>query len=282
MHPLHRPAVVLLHSSASSSRQWQGLVDALESRYRVFAVDLHGHGARPPWPGPAPLSLADEAALVAPILARCGSAHLVGHSYGGAVAIKLATLYPQAVRSIVVYEPVWFRLLIDSGAGPAATVPLELGAALQERMAQGDAAGTAQRFVDFWSGTGAWRSLPGAKQAAIVERMPSVMAQFDALVGESAAPWRAARLVMPRLLLAGGASNDTARRITALLRAEWPDARHETLPGLGHMGPITHAPRVDARIAAFLDAQGPSRRADPRFRLPPATSTPELLKESST
>ena len=88
-------------------------------RFRVHAVEFHGHGRRAAWRGDAPLTLADEAALVAPLLAEAGGAHLVGHSYGGAVALKVATMHPGQVRSLVAYEPVLFRWLIDDTAPPA-------------------------------------------------------------------------------------------------------------------------------------------------------------------
>jgi pimeloyl-ACP methyl ester carboxylesterase len=109
-------SVVTLHASASSARQWQPLAAALAPRFRVHAIDLHGHGERSPWRGARALSLADEAALVAPVLSREGDVHLVGHSYGGAVALKVASMYPQHVRSVTVYEPVMFRWLVG-GAG---------------------------------------------------------------------------------------------------------------------------------------------------------------------
>jgi pimeloyl-ACP methyl ester carboxylesterase len=45
-----------------------------------------------------------------------------------------------------------------------------------------------------------------------------------------------------------------AQQIARLLRVALPDAQHETLPGLGHMGPLTHAGVVNARVLQFLHA----------------------------
>ena len=87
--------VVLLHASASSSAQWQGLTRALESRFRVLVPDLHGHGGSVPWRGPGPLTLADEAAIVTALADRVGEpVHLVVHSYGAAVALRFAQAHP--------------------------------------------------------------------------------------------------------------------------------------------------------------------------------------------
>ena len=107
------PTVVLLHSSGSSGRQWDPLIAGLHDRFRLHAVDLHGHGGTPAWQAGRPMSLEDDAALVEPLLLAPGGVHLVGHSYGGALALKLAALHPERVNSVAVYEPVLFRLLLD-------------------------------------------------------------------------------------------------------------------------------------------------------------------------
>ena len=62
-----KPAVVLLHASGSSARQWDALAQALEPRFQVHAVDLLGHGRQPGRPG---ATVHDEAALVQPLLTR--------------------------------------------------------------------------------------------------------------------------------------------------------------------------------------------------------------------
>ncbi len=130
-----RETVVLLHSSGSSSRQWSALIERLSPRYDVRAVDLHGHGAQPAWPGRQPLALADEVTLVEPILREAGPVHLVGHSYGGAVALKVAELHPQSVRSLVAYEPVLFRWLCDADPdSDAAREVIEVAEAIREAL----------------------------------------------------------------------------------------------------------------------------------------------------
>ncbi|MBC8092395.1 MAG: alpha/beta fold hydrolase, partial [Pseudonocardia sp.] len=87
MDVLH-PTVVLLHSSVSGSRQWRKLVADLEPRFRVLALDLLGYGSTPAWSGDRPQRLTDQAALVHAALAGVdGPVGLVGHSFGGAVAM---------------------------------------------------------------------------------------------------------------------------------------------------------------------------------------------------
>jgi len=258
-----RETVVLLHSSASSARQWDALAAVLSDQYAVHAVDLHGHGRRSAWPGPAPLTLADEARLAAPLLAAAGSAHVIGHSYGGAVALKLASLQPERVRSVVVYEPTLFRILVEEGAWGLPARDIRFTAdAIRAFVRAGRPAEAARHFVDFWSRRGQYDRMSASRQRGIDERMATVLAHFDALFAEPLTSAALRRLTMPRLFLTGADTVATTRHLGELLRLGVPGAVHETLAGLGHMGPITDADIVNRRIAAFLDS-GPSAGAAP-------------------
>jgi pimeloyl-ACP methyl ester carboxylesterase len=258
MKPDSNETVVLLHSSASSSRQWQALAAQLQPQYRVLTIDLHGHGRQPDWRGDSPLTLADEAALALPLLPSEG-AHVVGHSYGGAVALKLATLAPQAVRSLAVYEPVLAAWLVDDDArSPAAREFLAVGAFVDRALVRGEHELAAWHFVDYWSGPGIWADMGPERRAAVAQRMPAVGAHFDALLAERMAPMALAALRMPMLMLHGEATRASTRRVAQLLRAVLPGARHEALHGMGHLGPITHAAEVNACIRAFIERRLPA------------------------
>lgn len=260
--PARPPLTIALHASASSARQWRTLAERLAPAHRLLAVDLHNHGVGPEWLGRAPLTLADEAALVAPLLraagtvAEGGGAHLVGHSYGGAVALKVAGSHPQHVRSLTLYEPVAFRLLIDDPASRAEALDaLSIGEVVRMFLRRDDAAAAAQHFVEYWSGRGAWDAMTPPARAATAARMPTVLLHFGALFNEwqqAATLALLARRHLPVLVLAGERTVATTRRIARRLRELLPHAVHETLAGLGHMGPLTHAPLVADRVAAFV------------------------------
>ena len=277
MHVIHsaqQPMVVLLHSSARSARQWDRLAETLKPRFRVRAIEFHGHGERAGWRGAAPLTLADEAALAVPLLEEAGGAHVVGHSYGAAVALKLTTMYPKLVRSLVAYEPVLFRLLFDDIAHQQPVQDLVAVAdSMRDRIASHQEHSAAQRFVDFWSGGGAWESLSSGKQTSIAARMRAVIQHFDALFREPLRLAQLAILKMPMMFTSGTHTVAVTRRIAELLRLTLPQAQHEVLHGMGHMGPITHAAEVNRRLVEFLHAQSDLvQRSVDRLWSPPATS----------
>lgn len=262
-----RAIVVLLHSSASSSRQWSALAGQLGARFDVRAVDLHGHGAQPAWSGTRPLHLADEVALVEPLLASARRVHLVGHSYGGAVALKAGALHPATVASVTVYEPVLFRWLFDAEPdSDAARDVMAVAHAIRKHLERGDAYRAAARFLNYWTGVGTWESLPEARRDQAARRMRAVLGQFDALFGERLSATALRRVTGPMLFLSGAASVDSTRRIAAMLRVALPTAWHEELANMGHMGPVTHAAAVNRRIAEFVDRSEAGSRGEARFR----------------
>jgi len=250
------PNVVLLHSSGSSGKQWEALGAALAGRFRTHAVDLHGHARTAAWPLERRMRLDDDLALIEPLVHAPGGVHLVGHSYGGALALKAAATHPKRVLSVSVYEPVLFRLLVDyHPRDRAATEVIIAAASILNWLELGDAHRSAQRFVDFWSGDGSWRELAGAQQDGIASRMPAVVAHFHALFHDTMDMATLSQLRMPVLCMQGGKTRAATQRLAELLRVTLPRAEHVMFAGMGHMGPLTHAHEVGRHIEAFLDSQ---------------------------
>ena len=255
------PAVISLHSSASSPRQWSALAQTLGSAYRFAAPALIGYGSAPEWHYQRPLSLDDEAQRIEPLIqAEPHGVHLVGHSFGGAVALRLALRNPERVRSLALYEPVLFSLLNDEasdrpGPSPAMAEVNAVRIAIRRSLDSGRKAFAARLFVEYWSGPGAWDALDTRRREAITERMRKVDAEFDAVKCNQITLSEFRLIRVPVLLLQGEHTRRPARRIAELLASALPDVAREEVRGAGHMGPITHAAGVNARIGAYLDAQ---------------------------
>src|SRR3954463_5391008 len=99
------PAVMLVHSSVSGARQWRRLMDDLKDRFRVRAVNLFGYGKTPPWRGDSSQTLRDQARLIeAALPADADEVYLVGHSFGGSVAMKAAALMTGRATRLVLLE----------------------------------------------------------------------------------------------------------------------------------------------------------------------------------
>jgi pimeloyl-ACP methyl ester carboxylesterase len=258
--------VICLHSSGSTGGQWTALRSQLETKLQVLTPDLHGHGVGPAWHGFDGDIVAADAAHIARLAKSVpGDIHLVGHSYGGAIALRVALDHPERVTSVAVYEPVVFRLLFDyHGWRRPASEIIEVAMAMRRCLRSGDAAAAASRFVDYWGGAGAWQRLSVGQQVAITDRTHVIAAQFTALANDAPrlADYRSLRV--PVLMLAGSETCAPIRRIRELLRFTLPSATVDTMTAMGHMGPITHASTVACRVARFVakhaSVVGPAER----------------------
>jgi len=250
------PAVLCLHSSTSSSKQWEALIEKMSGDYRVVAPDLYGYGRSPEWDGARALALTDEIELLQPVLdSLCERFHLVGHSYGAAVAFKIALMYPRRVRSLVAYEPVLFNLLNANTDSPVA---LDIGRMKDDvlgMVAARNLEGAARRFVDYWSGHGAYDRMSEWQRETVAKRMPKVVADFDAVMNNPSTLADYRRFEIPTLFLYGAQSPESTRLIAEWLGGALQKAEVRALLPLGHMGPLTHAEQVYTLIDRFIRRQ---------------------------
>jgi pimeloyl-ACP methyl ester carboxylesterase len=247
--------LVCLHSNAASSSQWRALMDRLSPRWHVLAADSYGAGKSPPWPDDRSVTLDDEAALLEPVFTRAGTPFtLLGHSYGGAIALMTALRQPQRVRALVLYEPTLFALLRHVAAPRGAGDGIEAAVdASLVHLAAGRQDAAAASFIDYWMGPGAYAAMPEARRAPIAAAVVNVGGWARALTTEPTPPEAFATLRLPTLLMVGERSPASSRGVAQVLAQLLPDLRVVELPGLGHMGPVTHADVVNAEIERFLD-----------------------------
>ena len=94
--------LLLIHGLGSSARDWERQVPYFSKNYRVITFDVRGHGQTDKPAGPYGIRLfAEDTAEFMKIL-NIESAHVVGISMGGMIALQLATIIPERIRSLVV------------------------------------------------------------------------------------------------------------------------------------------------------------------------------------
>lgn len=256
--------VLLLHSSLSSHKQWLPLVVLLSERYSLWLPDLQGYGRNstvafsqnPVW------SLADEAdALLATLTPEQKNTPLtlIGHSFGGALALHLARTGKLKVKALLLFEPVAFHLLAAETDAQAVALTAEVRL-LSEQMPKLNAEAAAQLFVDYWQQADYFRHLPARMQQQMAGQVWKVPQDFSALINEPATTADYAALQMPVLLIVGSESRQSALRVSQLLATCWPQAQITMLP-TGHMGPVTASDLVNQHIVAFL--AGLPHKAEP-------------------
>jgi pimeloyl-ACP methyl ester carboxylesterase len=220
----------------------------------VLAADSYGAGMSPGWPRDRRISLRDESELLEPVFTRAGDPFaLVGHSYGGAVALKVAVEHPERISALALYEPTLFAVIEEASPPPNDADGIKaVVASAAAALDVGDNDTAAELFIDFWMGAGAWAATRPAVKPSITAAMTNVRGWADALIGE-ATPLEAFRgLDMPVLYMMGSESPASSRGVGRLLTGVLPRVQILELRGLGHMGPVTHSPIVNNAIASFL------------------------------
>ena len=245
------PLVILVHSSVAGARQWRRLMDDLKDRFRVRAVNLFGYGKTPPWPGDAAQTLDDQAGLVeAALPADAEGVYLVGHSLGGAVAMKAAARLADRVKRLT---PVY--LLKQAGRVDAFAEAMELRNCIKRFGALGEWATAAEKFADYWGGQGTWRNMSPERRAAFAEALKPNFFEWDAVMNEttSAEDW-AALLPRKTLLICDPSTVLPIREIAAILRSSCPEWAYAEVAGGGHMAPLVRPDLINPIVASFLES----------------------------
>lgn len=247
--------VVALHSSASSSMQWKHLAGELDGRFTLSAPDLCGYGASVDASVSPDNGVADYAAPVLDHIEEFGRAvHLVGHSHGAGVALKVALTRPDLIKSLTLYEPATFHFL-QSGDDEDRTLFAEITAVrdgVKVGVEAGREDGGMDGFIDFWNGDGVWSGLPLHSRQKLSTMGPSILDDFACGFAERWTLADLGRLNTPTLMLMGLESPEVAQHVAAKIAAAIPDARLAMLPGLGHMAPVFEPEWVDPRICEHL------------------------------
>ena len=255
----NQPLVVCLHASASSSRQWSALIEQIESRVRCIAPDLVGYNAGDAVPRGQRFHFDHE---IDNVLTQIrdqtgktnGPLHLVGHSYGGAVALQLALAHPCRVASITVYEPAQFLMLFEDGLrSPQAREILALWRYAKART--GTMTGrfkAARRFIEYWSGEGAWQYVSLKRRCRFARLMPKVVAEFEAILSSGVKAETFAKLDIPVRIICGTRTRATAELTARRLAAALPNVEFVSAEGADHMGPTNRPNAINPLIAEHL------------------------------
>jgi pimeloyl-ACP methyl ester carboxylesterase len=244
------PPVLLVHGSAASRRFWRALAERLAPRYRVIAPDLVGYGESTAWhPG---LRASDLNVVGAFARAIGEPLHVVGHSYGGALALRTALDLGPGFVSLALVEPAAFHLLDPRGDASAIAEIEAIAGRHLELVADGEFEACAAHFMSYWIGADAWAAMPEETRARIVRTMPKIAAEFRMIFRQPDSLGAYRRLRTPTLLVRGTLTTLAARRVVERLAAALPQRDFVEIEGAGHMAPLSHPDAVNAAIESHL------------------------------
>jgi pimeloyl-ACP methyl ester carboxylesterase len=225
---------------------WDGVVPALHGEgHEVVAPDLRGFGSRPP--GPAPFSHAGD---VLALLDGLGAerADLVGASFGGLVALEVAALAPERVRSLALLAPLllaweWsehFRSYVRAEDAALARGDVDAAVELNVRYWAGDADPRVQDYV-----------AAAQRRAFELGDGGAEAEELDPPVSE-----RLGDVAAPALVMVGDGDVPDFVAIARHLAGTLPRAELRVVEGAGHLLALERPAEVGAALAAWLRAGG--------------------------
>jgi pimeloyl-ACP methyl ester carboxylesterase len=248
--------LALVHGSWGDATGWGFVVPALATSFRVLVYDRRGHSRseRPEAQGSVDEDGDDLAALLETL--DLAPAHAVTSSYGGNVALRLATRRQDVFRSLSCHEPPLWSLLEGDAESEEMLQQARTLETVGRRIADGDHEGAAQQFVEELAvGPGGWEELPDAMRAIFVQNAPTFLDELrdpeQVRIDEGAL----ARVGVPVRLTNGSASSPTFPRVIDRLVELIPDATRETIEGAAHL-PQLQAPEryVEVTTRAVQEA----------------------------
>ncbi len=243
---------LVLHCMLGQARSLDMMMAKMGNGMSMIAADLPGHGLSEDWDKSRDYAeMARDMGLG--LLER--PAHIIGHSYGGYVALRIAVDQPEMVRSLTLIEPVFFAAAQYDD--PALFKAHERESrTFTGAIAVGDMVAAARAFTGIWGDGSAWESLKPDAMEYITQRMPLVAASGRAIVEDNGKVWeRLNQIEVPCLLIEGANSPPVIAAILTALEGQIADTSRAVIEGAGHMAPLTHAVEVAALISGFVGDQ---------------------------
>lgn len=243
----------MIHCGLAHSSSWGRMARGLSGLLTMTAFDTPGHGRSAPW---------DERDEIQKVTAEVaadfleGPADIIGHSFGATVALRLAVMRPDLVRTLTLIEPVFFAVALRDRP----EIAPEFEVAQRDfipAMERGDLLTAARDFTRLWGDGTPWEDIPAKVQQALADQMHLIAASRGALhedTGGMLDPGVLNRLDRPVLLVEGSKSPDIIHTINDGLSARLPNATRAVIMGAAHMAPVTHADQVADEVLRFLKA----------------------------
>jgi pimeloyl-ACP methyl ester carboxylesterase len=224
--PPDAPLIVLIHGSMDRSTGMLRLSRRLDDAFRVLRYDRRGYGR-----SVGDHDRYDMGAQVDDLIALLAGrrAVLVGHSYGGNVAMATATRRPDLVAAVALYEtPLsWEPWWPGTTAGAQATAT------------SGDAGDAAERFMRRLVGDDVWEGLPARTRATRRAEGPAMVGELKDL--QANRPWVSAEIGCPVVLSCGSNGAAHHQQGTRFIHDQFPDSTFVVLDGCRHDAPMSHS-----------------------------------------
>lgn len=227
---------LLVHSSGFPSSQWKRITPLLPGT--VIAPNLPGYPGTP-W-DPAKFVLDADSDYIIDIASKHPGSHLVGHSYGGLIAIHAARKRPDLFSQVSLIEPIVIGLVErPEDLDPAMVKAIQ---SFKGALELAHLEPALRAFFDFWGGPNAFDNMPPPIRNSILAMAPKLAAEIQATGAEASKPNDWKTLPPLRIIVSKNRKTFVDSMARALSDAV-SGSKIIEVPG-EHMCPITHAQDV--------------------------------------
>lgn len=261
------PTIVLLPGSCSTGAAWRPVIAAWNDRFRTVTTSLLGYGGTAERRTAADPSIGHEAAVAEAVIGRAldrvpgdrvpgdrvpgGRVHLVGHSFGGLVAVAVALRRRVPLASLTIVEASAVELLHDQGEARLYEDFRRMTDAYFAAYEAGNRSAIAT-MIDFYGGSGTFASWPERVRAYAVETTPVNILDWASAFGFPLTSATLAIVDLPTLVLCGSDSHPAARRANALL-ARCLNGPFQPIDSAAHFMISTHPAEVARFVGDHVD-----------------------------
>ena len=249
----HGSAVLLIHSTVAGNKQWRKLIEYLSPHYRVLAPNLFGYGTTPEWSKNRHQTLIDQVDLLADFFEQNESISIVGHSFGGSVAMMAAKKYPAKIKKLILVEPNPFYLLEHHSDHDSYQEALNLRDIIKTNAYKETWGQAAEKFADYWNGSGAWTKMDELRREKFAEALKPNFHEFDCVINETTSleEWRDILPQNTHILFSEQTVN-SIRKIVTIFEETMPNWIFHSYSEGTHMAPLTHPNIVNPIIHKIL------------------------------
>lgn len=246
------PALLFLPGSYSTTAAWRQVQRLLRPGYRVVTSSLCGYGGTMDTRTQQDFGIQHEVQLVQALARHIGQpVHLIGHSFGGTVALATALSHTLEIASLTLFEANPMHLIQAHGGGRLYEETLAMSQAFEAAVDAGEYDAPAH-VIDFWTSRGVFAGMPDAVKTYCRETVAVNVLDWRTDFAFKVNASDCSNLNIPMLLVRGGEANPAMIAITDTLQGGLPNARHVAVEGAGHFLITSHAARCAELLSSFL------------------------------
>jgi len=245
--------IVLVPGSCSTGAAWRPVIGEWNGRFRCVTTSLLGYGGTSERRTKDDASIAYEAEILEAVIRKAGGkVHVVGHSFGGGIALIVALRKRVPLASLTIVEAPAIEFLRGVGEYEHYRTFRDMTEAYFAAFEGGDKEAVAT-MIDFFGGDGTFASWPPRLREYAIETTHVNILDWASAYGFPISPDALATVDVPTLVLCGGASHPAMQRANELLSECIPGASFATIERAAHFMIATHTKKVARMIAQHVE-----------------------------